>query len=105
ASSTGKPRGGDLREGKITPPLRLCLDSLPEKERTAFSIGFRNNSLGTEELNLLTEAVFSRGFARRARSLADVHLDRARTALNLFPAGEGRDLLSEAVEFVRNREH
>jgi octaprenyl-diphosphate synthase len=105
ASSTGKPRGGDLREGKITPPLRLCLDSLPEEERSAFNLGFRDNTLGAEELDQLAEAVFSRGFARRARSLADVHLDRARAALKLFPAGEGRDLLSEAVEFVRNREH
>jgi octaprenyl-diphosphate synthase len=103
-SRTGKPCGGDLREGKITPPLLLYLDSLPEEERSAFKAGFRDNTLGEDEMRAVTAAIDSRGFARRTRSLADGHLEKARAALALFPAGEGRDLLDEAVEFVRNRE-
>jgi octaprenyl-diphosphate synthase len=105
SSRTGKPRGGDLREGKITPPLLLYLNSLPEGEQAAFRDGFRNNALSAEDLDAVTAAVFSGGFTGRTRSLADGHLEKARAALNLFPAGEGRALLAEAVEFVRNREH
>jgi octaprenyl-diphosphate synthase len=104
SSRTGKPCGGDLREGKITPPLLLYLDSLPEEERTAFKADFRDNALGEDEMQAVTTAIYSRGFARRTRSLADGHLEKAKAALALFPAGEGRDLLGEAVEFVRNRE-
>ena len=104
ASRTGKPCGGDLREGKITPPLLLYLGSLPEEEQTAFRIRFRGNTLDTEELNAVTTAVSSRGFARRTRSLADVHLEKARAALELLPAGAGRALLDEIVDFVRDRE-
>jgi octaprenyl-diphosphate synthase len=104
ASRTGKPCGGDLREGKITPPLLLYLNSLPEEERAAFRIRFRDNSLDAEELNAITAAIFSRDFARRTRSLADVHLERARAALDLLPAGTGRVLLDNVVDFVRDRE-
>jgi octaprenyl-diphosphate synthase len=103
-SLTGKPCGGDLREGKITPPLLLYLQSLPEEERAAFKTRFRDNTLGTEEMDALTTTIFSLGFARRTRSLADKHLENARAALAHFPAGNGRALLDEVVEFVRNRE-
>ncbi|MDR2077223.1 MAG: polyprenyl synthetase family protein [Desulfovibrio sp.] len=104
ASRTGKPCGGDLREGKITPPLLLYLNSLPREEQAAFRTAFRDNALGAEELDAVTAAVFSRGFARRTRSLADSHLEKARAALALFPAGDGRLLLEKVVDFVRDRE-
>ena len=35
-SVTGKPSGGDVREGKLTPPLRMYRDSLDDAARASF---------------------------------------------------------------------
>ncbi|MDR2161211.1 MAG: polyprenyl synthetase family protein [Desulfovibrio sp.] len=102
-SVTGKPCGGDLREGKITPPLLLYLRSLSESERTAFKTSFQANALKNEELEATAAAIFAGGFAHKTRSLADRHLENARAALALFPAGRERDILDEVVNFVRHR--
>ena len=39
-SLTGKPTGGDVREGKLTPPLRLYRLGLADGERAAFDAAF-----------------------------------------------------------------
>ena len=104
AEKTGKPTGGDLREGKVTPPLLLYLASLPEPERVAFRQKFAENALSDAEMDAAATAIYSGGFADQARDLAVVHLEKARAALMILPEGPERVLLEQAVEFILRRD-
>ena len=101
---TGKPMGGDLREGKVTPPLLLYLETLPPGERSAFSEQFMSGSLNAGEVEHTAQAIYAGGFADKTRELAALHLDHARAALAVFPACEERAVLEQAADFIQNRE-
>jgi octaprenyl-diphosphate synthase len=101
---TGKPMGGDLREGKVTPPLLLYLEALSSEERRVFSEKFAADSLSDEEIARTARAIHAGGFADKTRDLAGVHLGHAREALLLFPASEERAILEQAVDFIQHRE-
>jgi octaprenyl-diphosphate synthase len=104
AEKTGKPLGGDMREGKITPPLLLYAASLPEPEAAALKRSFRDSALGPAELEALCAAIHGRGYAQRARELADEHLVTAGAALALLPASEERAALEQALRAIQSRE-
>lgn len=103
APDTGKPRGGDLREGKVTPPLLLYAASLPPEEAAAFRRRFADNSFTPDELENAVQAVFDHGHCRAAREIADVHLASAARALEMFPPSEERDALAQMTVYVRDR--
>lgn len=104
SEKTGKPTGGDLREGKVTPPLLLYLEAIPGSERLAFAEKFAAASLDSGEIERTAKAIYERGFAARTRELAVAHLERARKALLQFPESEERTVLEQAVSFIQNRE-
>ena len=101
---TGKPMGGDLREGKVTPPLLLYIETLPVGERRDFSEKFVSGSMSAGEIEQTAQSIYSGGFADKIRELAVFHLENARSALASFPACEERDILEQAADFIQNRE-
>jgi octaprenyl-diphosphate synthase len=101
---SGKPRGGDLREGKFTMPLLLYLDDLGEKERAILASRITGGTLDEDELGDLLRRIESRHCAEQTREMARHYLQEARDALELFPSGEERALLEMVIEYVRNRE-
>ena len=101
---TGKPTGGDLREGKVTPPLILYLQSLPQKEQADFRKRFTANGLSVAEQDAVVKAIYSGGFANKTRDLAAIRLEKARAALRTLPDTTDRALLEQSVNFVLHRE-
>jgi octaprenyl-diphosphate synthase len=101
---SGKPRGGDLREGKFTLPLLLYLNGLEGADRTALVSRITDRSLNLEGLDELLSLIEVQHCAERTRDLAQHYLRKAKEALMLFPEGEERDLLETVLEYVRNRE-
>ena len=104
AEETGKPTGGDLREGKITPPLLLYAAALPEPEAACFKRKFRDNAFGPDELDALCAAIYAQGHARRTRELADGRLAAAGEALALLPASKERGVLQQALLYIGSRD-
>lgn len=100
-NQTGKPAGGDLREGKMTPPLRLYRQSLSEEERTNFDKAFAAHDFNEEQISQICECVTP--FIPEAFKEADACLEKARLALTLVPGGEEKGLLNDLTEYVRNR--
>lgn len=100
-SQTGKPAGGDLREGKLTRPLRLYRQSLPEDRRQNFDQHFRTNSFSAGELEQIVREVGA--FVPQTLELARAYLDLARQNLLEFPQGREKKLLTSMVDYICER--
>ena len=108
SGKTGKPEGGDLREGKLTPPLHLYLESLPAAERQAFCERFAKGDLADAEVIRITGLVRAGGFDIAARDMADSYLDKARAAFisltGIMPESKEKTILEAVIRYVRDRE-
>lgn len=100
---TGKPSGGDVREGKLTPPLRLYRQHLSPAERTSFDTAFAKGLFSEEDASRIGEAIRRQGFDARARDEAQDYLDRALMALDRLPQCREQDVLREMTNYVRDR--
>lgn len=100
---TGKPCGGDLREGKLTPPIRLYRDSLPLAESELFNQKFNSGSFSSEEIGSIAAAVQS--FTAQALHEASEFLDQAKFALDPLPDSREKQVLLELAAYVAERRH
>ena len=102
-AETGKPTGGDVREGKLTPPLRFYRLGLAENERAAFDAAFVCGLMSAADAAEISLRVREGGFDRRAREEAEDYLKAARGALLRLPDGPERQVLLEMTDYVRDR--
>lgn len=98
---TGKPRGGDLREGKMTPPIRLYRASLADSERKRFDEAFMRHGFSPAELELHSARIAP--YAVDCLPLADDCLRKANEALRKLPDAPEKIILEEMAEYVRSR--
>lgn len=102
-SVTGKPTGGDVREGKLTPPLRLHRDSLSTEERSAFDAAFCAGLMTEADAASIAESIRQAGYDDAVRRQADEFLDAARQALETLPDRPERELMRQMADYVRDR--
>lgn len=102
-SVTGKPTGGDVREGKLTPPLRLYRDSLNTAERSAFDAAFCAGLMTEADAASIAESIRQAGHDNAVRRQADEFLDAARQALETLPDRPERELMRQMADYVRDR--
>jgi octaprenyl-diphosphate synthase len=101
---SGKPKGADIREGKLTLPLIFHIESLPPADRAGFTNAFKENTLSEDELESTALAVASGGHAERTRDMATSYLDKARDCLGGFPETSETKLLFAALEGMAKRD-
>ncbi len=108
SSRTGKPEGGDVREGKLTPPIFFYAQSLPPAEKERFFTAFASQSLSDAEVGRIIETVRAEGFDAKTRDIADGYLHKAQDALAVLRAGlpgsVHADILASLIGYVRDRE-
>ncbi len=103
AEEIGKPSGGDLREGKLTPPLRLYREGLGEAERAAFTRKFSEGGFTDEEISAVCAEIRRLGLDARVREQAEGYLEEAGRALARLPDRPERAVLREMLGYVRDR--
>ncbi|MDR2745184.1 MAG: polyprenyl synthetase family protein [Desulfovibrio sp.] len=101
---TGKPTGGDAREGKFTPPLRLYRQSLAEEERAAFDADFTRGLMTENEAAAVARRIRQAGYDAQTRAEAQRYLHAALAALRDMPDTAELYLLRELCVYVRERE-
>ncbi len=105
---TGKPTGGDLCEGKLTPPIRMYRESLHGKEQHEFDAAFSAGTFNATEAARLGAEICRLGFDAQTRHEAGKALDRARKALDIFApystGGEEGQLLLQMTDYVQKRQ-
>lgn len=104
STETGKPTGGDLREGKITPPFLHYLAALPPDRASTLKKQFAANTLAEADIDRISADIFHSGCAQKTREQANEHLASARAALAAFPPGGHKDMLGRTIDYVGSRE-
>jgi len=102
-SETGKPEGGDLREGKVTLPLILLMEEGDEAGREALLEALRDRSLSESQCAAVLARVREGRFAEKTRAEAAVFVEKAKQALAPFGEGEAVTVLRQAADFVLTR--
>jgi octaprenyl-diphosphate synthase len=102
-SEMGKPAGGDLREGKMTLPLILLLESLPAPEAESLLARLRDKLLTDDEAARIVEAIRTGGAAEATRAAARDYVDAALRELEALPPSPERVVLAQAAEYVLTR--
>jgi octaprenyl-diphosphate synthase len=101
---TGKPACGDVREGKLTPPLMLYRAHLAPAERAAFDANFCSGALDDAAAQAIGACIRELGFDAQGKPRADAHLEKARAALCGLPDTSERSILERILTHVRDRE-
>ena len=99
----GKPVLSDLREGKLTLPMILCLPRTTRAERKAVETVVREATFDSVSAESLMEIVVRTGALAEARLCAEEWAARARRSLVALPAGDARDGLLLAAEYAASR--
>lgn len=105
ASVTGKPSGGDLVEGKMTPPIHFYLKSLEGDAYDSFYEGFITGSFSKDDLACHASAIGQSEGIAQTRELAAKHVENALSALNPMPDCEEKVLLATMAKYILARAH
>lgn len=103
-NNSGKPIGGDLREGKLTLPLIYFLLGLGEQERKGLLNKIKEHKLSSKEQNWILEQIGIKQLELKTRQEAQFYLKRAQDALDLFPSSFEQELLGQMLEYIQSRD-
>lgn len=114
AEVAGKPIGNDLREGKLTLPLILYMQTLPKEQRDATmawlrTLGAAANPTALPEQDRdrheqTVQAVRAAGCVEETRARAGEYVAKAENALSALPESPERSALAEALQHTLHRE-
>ena len=100
---TGKPAGGDVLEGKMTPPIVFYLENLEGGSRHDFYEKFSTSGFTRENVGPVCQAIAASGALDKTRELAESHVQNALSLLAQLPAGKESTLLGKMARYITVR--
>lgn len=102
-SETGKPEGGDLKEGKVTLPLILLMEDSNEAESRELLDALKTTDLEEERFEAILGRVKEGRYSEKTREEAAMYVEKAKRCLDGFTPGEEVEVLKQAADFVLTR--
>ncbi|GAB4454868.1 MAG: polyprenyl synthetase family protein [Armatimonadaceae bacterium] len=103
-AKTGKPRGTDLRDGRVTLPLIHALRHADASAREKISQLMAKPELTEDDIAAITDVMDSVGGFAIAQKIATERADRAIAELQRFPAGAYQQAMADLARFVVTRD-
>ena len=104
-TALGKPVGGDLREGKMTLPVIHLLSNGDAHGQTLVQGILSGRSATLDDWRELRSLLARQHSIEYAREHAHAFVERAKCALDAFPASAERDALLTLPDYVLSRDH
>ncbi|MCJ2182503.1 polyprenyl synthetase family protein [Novosphingobium sp. 1949] len=105
SSESGKDKGDDFREGKMTLPVILAYARGSAEERKFWEEAIAGFRCEDEDLAHAIDLINKHKCVEATRERARLYAQRAIDALSIFPAGAARDAMGEAVQFAVARRY
>jgi octaprenyl-diphosphate synthase len=102
-SETGKPEGGDLKEGKVTLPLILLMEEADEAGNDALLEALKDKSLTETQCRDILDQVREGRYSEKTREEAAFYVEKAKACLSGFEQGAELIVLKQAADFVLTR--
>ena len=102
---SGKGKGDDFRDGKMTLPVILAYARGSEDERAFWRDAIMGHRTSDEDLARAVELIARHDAIAATRDRARHFASRAINAIACFPAGAARDAMVEAAEFAVSRRY
>jgi len=103
-AETGKPVGGDLREGRATLPLLYALRAAVNGKRNAILEAFGNPAVQDPAIAFVVRSLRTLGAIDRTTEVAASHVRRAKEALQSLRPSPYRDSLEQLADYVIGRD-
>lgn len=105
AEQTGKPRGIDIKEHKMTLPLIYALNHSSSKDKRFIINTVKSYSDDKARVEQVINMVMAAGGLKYATEKMHQYQDQAFNILNTFPASVYKDSLEQLVRFTTERNH
>jgi octaprenyl-diphosphate synthase len=105
SGESGKEKGDDFREGKMTLPVILAYARGSEEERAFWRDAIAGFRIEDEDLDHAVTLINRHGAVQATRERARYFAQRAIDAIAGFPAGEARSAMAQAAEFAVARRY
>jgi len=102
-SETGKPEGGDLKEGKITLPLILLMEDGDGAGSEALLEALKDGSLTDGQSEAVLNQVREGRYSEKTRDEAAAYVEKAKDCLAGFAPSDEVTVLKQAADFVLTR--
>jgi octaprenyl-diphosphate synthase len=99
----GKQAGADLREGKLTLPVIAALAAAPASERRRMQAIIVNPEFSRDDFEILKTDLNHHGGLAYARRCAEEHVNRAKTALDVFAPSQATAILRDIADYTLTR--
>lgn len=102
---TGKPIGGDLREGKLTLPVILTMTRANSADRIALENILVGSNNTTEDVEFVLRLAQQVGAIEEALLVASNFVKSAVSRLQCLPTSDARDSLEQLAHSILRRDH
>jgi octaprenyl-diphosphate synthase len=101
---TGKEKGIDIKEGKITLPLIRAFQNMSESNRNQLKVAWQQAFDDAEIRKNIIELTIKNNGIKSAEQDMQIYRNRALNILNEFPKCSARDALEELIDYVIERD-
>lgn len=101
----GKPAGGDLKQGTVTLPTMLFLETADEASREEVRRVIEGEDPDGSLLRAALENINASGALERANEMAQQYIDEAKASLSAFPDVPARQSLLDLADFAIQRSY
>jgi octaprenyl-diphosphate synthase len=100
---TGKPKGIDVKEKKLTLPLIYALSQTDAAQKRRFLRMIKNDSESGSTFDAVYQLILDKGGLAYARERMSIYREEAFAILHAFPDSPSRQSLEQLVGFVTDR--